>query len=844
MESNADMPDVVGDDQKAKNLDIEDRNTEADDEEPCDDISYFPCKSMEWAVLPKPDVDKKALQLEPVEKFVSEAISSRTAGDMSQDASQRKEAVSHYRAILDLLRKKEDLAMTKKVLLALRSSGEGTTMGKITGNSKRHSNLLDLIFRLEPFSDDGSEQSSSDPKAKLLNDDLSLADAYLNLIVALVSANSVFLIPALNSIWREIVHTDAITPEDRQLMLYKDVPTSEEEKEDIIEQQFRRNARLHGTLSKILRLVPKGKSDIFPLIASEFPFKLHSLEKQACYAKQCFILLNYVPNIRQSILQLCIDKCLEIDVEIRIAQDGKVNIDEKKDDETKDDIFEMDMGGDKEEEKKDTEKEIEKAKEQNSDPDDKVDEMAEKLDTLMYLTFQHLTASTDIKTPRQLYKMIVTIFDSVIITTHRSKFVQFIILFLCGLDGDLSAKNHHLTSSDDDDDNEEELVQSMLSREFAAKLIELILDPFRPTITRQSAACYLASFVARSKFVCPATACEAVSAILRFVDAYMDTYPTESSARSAIAKISGGEIGRAPQNSKLAAHCLFYTVSQAAFYIMCFRGKDCIDHYKKAVAYHEDLSESQETDDQVVLYSDPQLIDISLKRWTRLCSHHLTPLRFCLESVRGEFLLLSDRFDLVESELLGRLIIEDRKMASGMRGDRKMQRSASSIRTAATMERRRLTGGVGGLGRGSNPLDSFFPFDPYLLRRSYTFIDPYYRHWEGSAVASFDEESEDDDPIECTIEDESITSDEEDDMSEHGDDASENADEEDDTFHDDDHHPLSECTPMSLTSTTCESDWKEDENDGKITSDDMAIPKDSWINELRRARAQSIEDCW
>ncbi len=62
---------------------------------------------------------------------------------------------------------------------------------------------------------------------------------------------------------------------------------------------------------------------------------------------------------------------------------------------------------------------------------------------------------------------------------------------------------------------------------------------------------------------------------------------------------------------------------------------------------------------------------------------------------------------------------------------------------------------------------------------------------------------------------------------------------------------VSECAAMSLTSTTCslnESDWKEEdeaEGDDEVTAEDMAIPKDNWVNELlRRARALSVEDCW
>lgn len=44
---------------------------------------------------------------------------------------------------------------------------------------------------------------------------------------------------------------------------------------------------------------------------------------------------------------------------------------------------------------------------------------------------------------------------------------------------------------------------------------------------------------------------------------------------------------------------------------------------------------------------------------------------------------------------------------------------------------------AGGLGRGSNPLDSFFPFDPYLLRRSHVYIASLYNTWTVSICVSF-----------------------------------------------------------------------------------------------------------
>ena len=50
------------------------------------------------------------------------------------------------------------------------------------------------------------------------------------------------------------------------------------------------------------------------------------------------------------------------------------------------------------------------------------------------------------------------------------------------------------------------------------------------------------------------------------------------------------------------------------------------------------------------------------------------------------------------------------------------------------------TARAGGLGTGSNPLDSFFPFDPYLLRNSSVYINDLYRGWRGLDVGSDDED--------------------------------------------------------------------------------------------------------
>lgn len=333
----------------------------------------------------------------------------------------------------------------------------------------------------------------------------------------------------------------------------------------------------------------------------------------------------------------------------------------------------------------------------------------------MLIIFQHIAMLSKSqeggKTPRELFDMVMPVFDTTIMTTHRSKYVQFVLFLLCALDYEKNkAMNGESTPTAVDDES--------LYRIFTGKLIEIMLDPLRATTMRQSAACYLASFLSRSNYVCIETVCETVSALLSTAEAYMLTFPTEKSTVTAFR----GMVTR----NQCEAHGLFYTVCQAAFYIMCFRGGDAVKHYGAAVA--KNIANTEDA-------TDVEGINIGIDRWSKLCSHHLNPLRYCLESVRGEFLHLASVLDLLEPSLLQALSQEDKKLSTGAKRPKKSR----SILTPALMAKKRVKEGVGGLGRGSNPLNSFFPFDPYLLRQSNIFIDCYYQHWNGSIDESYDD---------------------------------------------------------------------------------------------------------
>ena len=400
--------------------------------------------------------------------------------------------------------------------------------------------------------------------------------------------------------------------------------------------------------------------------------------------------------MRKALFELVIDKCLEIDVNITIKDNGEVTVEE----ETKDAEEKANDGGEL------ATAPIHHELPADADAND-VDQLSDTLDILLSILMRTMSQGCgDGQGARDVYFEILPVFESTIITTHKSKFVQYCLFYLCGLESERTRINSVPvvgTSSHE---------HSILHRDFASKLLEIVIDPYRAMLTRQSAACYLASFVSRASYVEAETICESISALLRWAEAYIDSLAVNS-------------IWAADAREQSELHALFYTVCQAAFYIMCFRGKDAI-HFFREARKQRDKGESTGGEHEVLL-PDPKDIDLGVTRWTRVCGHVLQPLRFCLESVRSEFLHVAHFYTLVEEHVLDKLVVDAERMSTG----RIIKKAATTIKTAVTLEKQRRKGGVGGLGRGSNPLKSFFPFDPLLLRRSNVFVEPFYMHWRG-----------------------------------------------------------------------------------------------------------------
>lgn len=630
--------------------------------------------------------------LGPVTVFVQSAVQEQhEKGDGSFAPTDK------YRLLVDALRTKKDISMLHMILLSLRTCGNGEILNMLASSRSRHARLVHLLLRLNPFRLPPQESTTGDGDFGALD----VADAQLHLMMSLVSANSIFLVPILSSLWNMLTlpsegPAETALPLDHEVYVFSTIFGQR-----IFSHAFCSTIRLHSALATASRLCPKAKTEIFPIIAASAPSRFRPPQAIVWFYKQTLLVIKYIPTLEPQILELLVDRSLEIDVEIKISDNGEAAIDDSG--ENNEEIFPMDM---------DCSMDPPKASENTTSVT--VDEMAEKLDSVMYLLFDYmrkLSEGSSSVLPLK-YEILERVFESSILATHKSKFVQFLMLFLCGLEPPVVEKSR---AEDDDDSTVEEQVP--LYRLFTARLMGRLRDGRQSISFRQTAACYLASFLSRAKYVNNETCCEALCSLLGWTDAYM------RNVQSSVA---------ADAREQCAEHSLFYTVSQAAFYIMCFRGAGVIDFF---------LANSDPSEDSECESED---INISRERWEKLCSHQLQPLRYCLESVRYEFLDVVDGF--MDADILKKLRQEVDQP------EKRKRRKATKITTAATLEKERLLGGVGGLGKGTNPLDSFFPFDPFLLSRSHVFVEPMYCHWQGSAESA-DEQNEMDSDDDSSIED-------------------------------------------------------------------------------------------
>ncbi|KAF5469558.1 hypothetical protein F2P56_013622 [Juglans regia] len=282
-------------------------------------------------------------------------------------------------------------------------------------------------------------------------------------------------------------------------------------------------SRVHSALKHIADLVPLAPSILSPIVSQRMPI----------YAKEPLAVI-YVENmlklesgaigefVRSTMLMAMMDMLIELDVEI--GWDDILRDDSSKG------IFQMELENADEIADYDEEDDYELPREL-SRKSLGGNLIAEKLDSLMALTFEHLESCKANGRLSEVFEPLLDSFRITVLTTYKSKFAQFVMFYACALDPENCGVR------------------------FATLLVDIFVSKDYPMPFRMSAVAYLASFLSRANFL---SAPFVAIMLKRLVDWCLEYCKT------------GGEINP-------VSHRLFYSACQAIMYVLCFRMKSMMD---------------------------------------------------------------------------------------------------------------------------------------------------------------------------------------------------------------------------------------------------------------------------
>ncbi|CAK9818627.1 RNA polymerase I-specific transcription initiation factor RRN3 [Anthophora plagiata] len=302
------------------------------------------------------------------------------------------------------------------------------------------------------------------------------------------------------------------------------------------EEDIQRLNHIHDILRKILKVVPMSSELLLQSLRGRFPYIVHGTHTHEVYVYALIQILEYAPQLRSDILSLIINRLMVLDVNI-----PRLEIDNEEED-LMDDSSECDsvLGNEN------------NVEENNITETDKIHPIAHKLDVCMELILKYIHNSCflngvlQIESLKSLYFDILQIFETVILPTHASQYVQYIIFYICSF-------------------------KTAVVEAFIDWLWRKVSDPNTPSIIRQSAVAYIASLLVTTTFVTTGL----VKAVQFKMSKWIHDYINMQDQSNYI-------------EDESKEHSVFYSICQALFLIITKRHNDYPDS-KKYMLYLQEL---------------------------------------------------------------------------------------------------------------------------------------------------------------------------------------------------------------------------------------------------------------
>ena len=473
---------------------------------------------------------------------------------------------------------------------------------------------------------------------------------------------------------------------------------------------------MHQTIREMLRIAPLYAGVLMQVLEESAPHSRLSRQTQKSFVVHALHMTEYVPALMYRVLVIVVDRMIAIDVAIKLedvvreqraVQQNAEEEASKDNDEEEHEDEEMFAMEEEHQEEEEISNRIERPRMLSSGTESRAqmtNEMAGKLDVMMDVLFHYLArhmapvssssgGSSDVAPSHQLFELLLRVFEDTILNTYRSKYVQFLIFYTCQYDVSY--------------------VELYVSR-----MVGRMIHAQSPIVTQRACAAYLASFLSRAKYVKPMAVASSLHHMVVWASAYVTARePTAAGQQQHYQYQQEHQHQHQQQHHQHHAwlpgakqHETFYSICQACFYIICFVGLEYLTKESDAP------SERQEKDRVTqLLHQLP---------WMHVIFSPLDPLKYCLHDVRNEFVNVSRATRLLgarqeELEIRVSHIMETMDHESAGRG------------SSGSVEIGRKGGNAlsDDFASNGNPLDSFFPYDPYLLSISSSHVDPLYVVW-------------------------------------------------------------------------------------------------------------------
>jgi RNA polymerase I-specific transcription initiation factor RRN3 len=434
-------------------------------------------------------------------------------------------------------------------------------------------------------------------------------------------------------------------------------------------------SRVHMALKYLLRLIPSASGTLAPILSAKFPFSEETKKVHMSYINSLIRVIEYAPELKAEIFALITERLVKVDVQMQTDLDDL-------DDEVAAAIVQaISMQPDRIEEDEDMdddESDTDTVTSDESLDDDanrikevqgNVEKMDAILDTLFSI-YNPYFSDPNSALAQNMFDTLLSHFRNIILPTYRSRHTQFLLFHF-------AQTSEHLVDT------------------FAGECVELAFKSGRPAVLKQSAAAYLASFVARGAHVPP----HVVRDVFDYIGTCLDTIRDENE-----------QTCRGPD---LQRYGTFYATTQALLYIFCFRWRDLL--------VSSDDDEVFDEDDPTSLHNLEWHAGVKELLWRTIYSK-LNPLKICAPSIVEEFARIAVRLDfmIVYPLLETNKRIRLSQFALGASGN-------GVLRESAFMNGKKTDGEE----ESWHMLDAYFPFDPYQLPVSRRWIVSDYVEWKG-----------------------------------------------------------------------------------------------------------------